>query len=208
MDIALDEVTLLDMPPSDSVDNAMHCRIGQAKSFANLHKRHGASKRANLPHLLLCHLRAGSLNSHRSAALGHHVLDIVDLSSKEQMIRVHATGVVALVTNTQSIRNIALVKFPGNAMGQCYSVPFVSKKDIDSTVSGSIERTRPVPTSVCFLNVFPKSDLKRLSSLLGAIVALRRAIGGLLLKTFTTGFAVCHASKCNTIEWRTQWTLP
>ena len=89
---------------------------------------------ANFTHLILRKpaLRKSEVNGH--ASLAAHIVRIVLLCAKKQMIRVPALWVVALMQNTQAGRNWPFMQLPGGAM-RSISAALLRAPGIDLLVS-------------------------------------------------------------------------
>ena len=82
-----------------------------------------------------------------------HVANVVGLSSKKQVIRIHASGIVATVKHEQSNRNWSIGQF------QCFPVRPHSASACFSEMSVACanERTSPQPARVGLVDELPKS---------------------------------------------------
>ena len=87
-----------------------------------------------------------------------HVTDIIACISKKEMIWFYTQPVITFVKYLVSIGNSSVMQHPRKSMGGvCFSVEDSSKTSISSIYKNS---TRPIPTSICFINSLPKIMFK------------------------------------------------
>jgi hypothetical protein len=89
-------------------------------------------------------------------AFPHTILGVFGWSPEKQVRRIHATRVVASVTNHHAVRNnpeVVLIREPMH----CHQ----SSVNLDSTVAQFIAITYPIPAVRRFLNTFPESFKRR-----------------------------------------------
>lgn len=114
-------------------------------------------------------LRLRAVTRSRSTSpLAEAVPDVVSLCPQEQVIRPDAGGIVsvgAVVEDTQSVRDQALVDQPGEAMGV-----LVPALGVQLPVAGGRPRACPEPAAVRLLDLLPEPLLPRsLAVLFGTI---------------------------------------
>ncbi len=105
----------------------------------------------------------------------HHILNVVLLCAKKQMIRIAALPIIAFVARKEIVFNFSKMEFPRYAMSLKLFL-FVIKNSIPNFIHIS----KPLPTVAqfwnmgrnwpIFINLLPKSLLKRLYSLKISIV--------------------------------------
>jgi hypothetical protein len=85
-----------------------------------------------------------------------HVAHVVCLCADEQMRRVAAWRVIAMMQDMQSFGDRSVVQFPRKAVRHVESAPSMSS-DAQPTVSCRVRTASPKPAGVGFLNLFPKA---------------------------------------------------
>lgn len=93
--------------------------------------------------------------SYCKSSLFNCVSKIVSLCSNPQMMRIHARWIVAMMQNKHSIRNGSVMKNPTRSMGLHNSGGSASFSD--PSVCCMVKTSDPNPTTVCFVDLRPKS---------------------------------------------------
>lgn len=99
------------------------------------------------------------------------ILHIVLLCSKKKVFWINTTGVVAPVQHKESLFGRTIFQFIGNSVGESSKLTAKCENAITSVIHGS----RPRPTGLAFLNVFPKMTRWRAVKP-AATVAVKRLI--------------------------------
>ena len=92
--------------------------------------------------------------------LGYHVLNVVSISSQEQVIRAYATGIVAMMTYKHSFRDRPMMHYPGYTVGKYWCASSTSSSY--APISLKVAAACPQPTGISLLNFRPKAIFKRL----------------------------------------------
>jgi len=82
--------------------------------------------------------------------LGDCVIQIVLMRSREKMIGIDAQFVVAVVAHKIAVWNLSAKQSPRHAMGKIFA--FFGGSNANSSISSTIDCTRPVPASSCLIN--------------------------------------------------------
>jgi hypothetical protein len=99
----------------------------------------------------------GTTVSNRCALFFHHVVSVVLMSAKKQVIGADTSAVVARVANEQSIGDGAVGQFPGQTMGGNHSSCAVTAGTSEhSTVAVSGNISYPQPTVTGSVNFRPE----------------------------------------------------
>jgi hypothetical protein len=86
------------------------------------------------------------------SAFSAHVIHVVLMTANEQVRRIYAAAIVAVVTHVQAVRNAPLVQFIRETMHQSpLAVDAHHPVAVGSGVAG------PVPTTLGFLDLFPET---------------------------------------------------
>lgn len=101
--------------------------------------------------------------SREIASLLYHIRMIVLKCTKKQMSRIDAGSIITMVTDKHSIRNRAIMKHPRDAV--CPLGLAFSAAHADIPIASCAQTTSPKPTGVRFLNLLPKSNLKRFAKI-------------------------------------------
>lgn len=99
-------------------------------------------------------INAFSMRAWRVAMLALHVLHVFVMSCQEKVMRITTPLVIAPVTNTKTLRNLAVNIFPDNSMGKPYLTP-----DSEHAISSAGPCPGPFPTllnAFCFFDFRPK----------------------------------------------------
>lgn len=92
-----------------------------------------------------------------SAPLGFHVMVVIGNGAEEQMVRIHAGGIVTTVANTHIVRQTAIGKLVSHPVRQ---LARLASADSKSTVSIGVSASCPKPATIGasgFVNLFPKA---------------------------------------------------
>jgi len=171
-------MNLLNVRPAFAPDDLANFLKTDAEHFGNLLV--GFSFRvelANLVNVIRCKfgvLRCLTLRWVVAlSAFADHILDILDLSTKKQMIWIDTGAIVAFVKNTKAIRNFSIGNGPGNPVcGTNFSLKH------QSAVSKAAPESLPFPTLGGVPNIYFRPE----AGMFGKIVHA----GNLLSRLFAT----------------------
>lgn len=174
--IPIDEV-LGDVSPRLPVDQGRQRSLRHSEESRDRRLTHRAGERSDFTNLRFGQLRAVAAFTYSCAALAHHVGHVVLLAADEQMGRIYASRVIAMVTNGLPIGNRPVVEFPRDAIRQLGSTPLKSSIYAELASPCRIESASPQPARRCFADVSPEPLFKRHGFPLARLsVALRRAV--------------------------------
>ena len=114
------------------------------------------------------------------SALADHVMDVIYVSSKKEMIGPDARRHVAMMANEQPFGDRAEVDFPGETMG-ALSLTFYAEKAITKGCGCAC----PEPTRISLLDKFPESLFWFLYYILTIVSTAVTILGGLTAAAFT-----------------------
>lgn len=157
------------MLPTSSFTHMGNCSVRDSISPSQLHERcfavavsikhgfHDLIRKLSASMTLSAYLNFIRKWSHVLAPLLNHVLHVLFVSPKPQMIRSAAKSVIAFMAHEKAIWNFSVSQSPCYAVCQLFSIP------LEGTVHPAFSSSGlagPNPTSVwscCFIHLFPKA---------------------------------------------------
>jgi hypothetical protein len=85
------------------------------------------------------------MNGKTGASLAHHIVHVVGLRACEQVIRAHATWVVAFMQDEQAVRNIPVVQHPRDTVR-----PYTAAWRANLAIPIGVAVPRPLPARITF----------------------------------------------------------
>lgn len=148
------------MLPDFSQDNLTYMILGNAKRLPNFFLGHALrGQRTNLEHLGCCEFRCSTQFAKQAAwvvisALRNHIVAIVLVRAKKEVVRIDAGAHIATMKHAQVIWDKIKVKFPRQAMSADASLIHTNY-----SISVGSEASAPKPTFVrrAYSNVLPES---------------------------------------------------
>jgi hypothetical protein len=192
------------MAPCASIEDTHDGLSGDpilARQFV-LRESSGGIDESDLGDVLLCEFGGSSARSARLPFLAELVGDVLFLCSEEQVIRLNATGNVALVADLQTVGDGAEVKTPGHAVSDILNTIVA-----DDAVTAATSVPSPQPASTVSLSGFCPEFLFKCSPLPRSWFAHATkdtmSAAALYLRIASRGFVMVCLVSANTVHLST-----
>lgn len=145
------------MRPRSPLLNADHSASGNVIVRGDLSLSSLVS--ADAADLLRRQFRVGAICALLHATFHTGISKVFGVSSKKQMLRIHARRIVAAMTDAQTFWNRSERKLPRYSVGEfiSFGASLVSSPVEESPVAEARALRSPQPTRICFVNLAPKA---------------------------------------------------